>query len=133
MSDTTPVAKAPKGIRHPTWMRVMRLAVAAAALFMLFLTLNRFRGGGFPMKEAWILGVFSTLGISALVEAIWPEGNHLLLQFWCLMAFAASGLMSWAAGGGKWLGLMGAALMVLGLMLAVWSSSRGLRRARVKE
>ncbi len=125
MSETTPAVKAPKGIRHPAWMRVMRLLIAAAALFMLFLTLNRFRGGGFPMKEAWILGVFGALGLSALVEAIWPEGEHLLLQFWCLMAFAASGLISWAAGGDKWLAVVSAALMLSGLLLSVWSSSRG--------
>ena len=125
MTDVKTASPQPKGLRHPTWVRVMRLVLAAASMFLLFEALSRVHAGAFPMKEAWILGVFGALGFSALVEAIWPEGNHLLLQFWCLMAFAASGLVSWAAGGDKWLGIVGAALLLLGLLLAVWMSAKG--------
>lgn len=130
-TDAKPAAKSAGKIREtietPWWVRVMRFIIAAVSAYMLYHVALRLKSGHMSATDSWVVGLFGTLGLSALVEAIWPEGNHGLLQFWCLTALAASAIASWAAGGEKWIGLMGAIMMGLSFVLAVMSSvnSRG--------
>jgi hypothetical protein len=133
MSDTdaTPVAKPTGKIRAtmetPWWVRVMRFIIAAVSAYMLFNVAMRLKAGHMSSTESWVIGLFGTLGLSALVEAIWPEGNHGLLQFWCLTVLAASGIASWVAGGDKWIGMFGAAMLAVSFLLALMSSMKGRR------
>ena len=73
--------------------------------------------------DSWLVGMIGTLGLSALIEAIWPEGDHALLQFWCLTTLAASALVSWAAGGEKWIGILGAVLLAISFLIAAGVSA----------
>ena len=127
--NTTPAAKPGAKIKQTIssawWVRVMRLAIGALSIFLLYRMSQKLGGGRLSPTDSWIVGLLGTLGLSALVEAIWPEGNHGLLQFWCLTALAASALVSWAAGGAKWLGIFGAVLLALSFVLAVMSSAKG--------
>lgn len=127
--DGTPGAKPAGKIRAkletPWWVRVMRFVIAAISAYVLYQVAMRIRSGNMSATESWVIGLFGTLGLSALVEAIWPEGNHGLLQFWCLTALAASGIASWVAGGDKFIGILGAVMMGLSFVLAALSSMKG--------
>ena len=130
-ADTKPAAKPAGKIRQtiatPWWVRAMRFFIAAVSAYMLYHVALRLRSGHMSVTDSWVVGLFGTLGLSALVEAFWPDGNHGLLQYWCLTVLAASGIASWAAGGDKWIGLLGAIMMGLSFVLAVVMSanSRG--------
>ncbi len=65
------------------------------------------------------------LGLTALVEAIWPEGNMGLLQYWALTALAAAGLVAWAMGGAKWIGVLGLIALFAGFAIAALEASKG--------
>ena len=133
MTNTEPTVGAkPRGkikqtLASEPWVRAMRLIIAAVSLFLLYRIALKFREGHLTHTDAWLVGMVGTLGLSALVEAIWPEGNHGLLQFWCLTTLAASALVSWEAGGERWLGLAGAVLFGLSFALAVLYSAKGPR------
>ena len=103
-----------------TVIGVLAVGIAAQSAMLMW------RGHLSP-TEMWLVGMTGTLGLSALVEAAWPDGQHGLLQFWCLTALGASGLISWAAGGDKWLGILGAVMVGLAFALAVMSSVKGRR------
>lgn len=130
-ADTKPVSKPAGKIRQtietPWWVRAMRFFVAAVSAYMLYHVAMRFQSGHLSATDSWLVGLFGTLGLSALVEAIWPDGNHGLLQFWCLTALAASGLASWAAGGDKWIGGLATIMMAVSFLLAVLYSAKGRR------
>jgi hypothetical protein len=123
-SVAKPAGKIRQTIETPWWVRVMRFVIAAVSAYVLFQVAMRIRSGHMSATESWVIGLFGTLGLSALVEAIWPEGNHGLLQFWCLTALAASGIASWVAGGDKFIGILGAVMMGLSFVLAALSSMK---------
>lgn len=118
-----PAGKIKRTISSAPWVRVMRLAIAAVAAFALYHAAKRFMEGHLTPTDSWLVGMIGTLGLSALIEAIWPDGNHALLQFWCLTTLAASGLVSWAAGGEKWLGILGAVLLAISFLIAAGVSA----------
>lgn len=118
-----PVGKIKRTISSAPWVRVMRLVIAAVAAYLLYHAATRFMAGHMSPTDSWLIGMIGTLGLSALIEAIWPEGNHALLQFWCLTTLAASGLVSWAAGGEKWLGILGAVLLAISFLIAAGVSA----------
>jgi hypothetical protein len=126
-SGAKPAGKIRQTIETPVWIRVMRFVIAAVSAYMLYHVAMRFRDGHLSATDSWLIGLFGTLGLSALVEAIWPEGNHGLLQFWCLTALAASGLASWAAGGDTWIGGFATVMMAASFLLAAMSSAKGRR------
>lgn len=127
-SEAKPVAKPAGKIRTkletPWWVRLMRFVIAAIAAFLLFHAAKRFFAGDLKPADAWLIGMIGTLGMSAFVEAIWPDGNHGLLQYWCLTVLAASGLVSWAAGGDKWMGILGAIMLAVSFVIAALVSAR---------
>lgn len=124
MSETKPAGKLKTTISSAPWVRVMRIVIAAAAALLLFHAAKRFMAGALKPTDAWLVGMIGTLGLSAFVEAIWPDGNHGLLQFWCLTVLAASGLVSWASGGDKWMGILGGGMLALSFAIAVLASAR---------
>ena len=125
ISGTTPIVQS--RIAHPTWVRVMRFFIAAFAAFMLYHVAMRIKAGHMPPSESWLVGLCGAIGLSALVEAMWPEGNHGLLQFWLLTLLAASGVATWFAGGDQWIGIISAIILAISFVLAVLYSatSRG--------
>ena len=129
--ETKPVVKPAGKLRQtmetPWWVRLMRFAIAVVSAYMLYHVALRLKSGHMSATDSWIVGLFGTLGLSALVEAIWPDGNHGLLQFWCLTALAASGIATWVAGGDKLIGMFGAAMMAVSFLLALMSSMKGRR------
>ena len=127
MDETKPASKIKASLSSAWWVRVMRLAIAVVSAYLLYHVAIRLRSGHLTTTDSWLVGLFGTLGLSAIVEAIWPDGNHGLLQFWCLTALAASGLVTWAAGGERWLGISGAVLLAASFLLAVMSSVKGRR------
>ena len=134
-SNTTPAAKSDtksggkirKVIGAPWWVRAMRFFIAAVAAFMLYHVAMRLKAGHMPPSESWLVGLIGAIGLSALVEATWPKGNHGLLQFWLLTLLAASGIATWFAGGDQWIGIMSAITLAGSFVLAVIYSatSRG--------
>jgi hypothetical protein len=110
-------------VNSAIWVRVMRLVIAVAAAYLLYHAATRFIEGHLSPTDSWLIGMVGTLGLSALIEAIWPEGRHALLQFWCLTTLAASALVSWAAGGEKWLGTLGAVLLAISFLIAAGVSA----------
>ena len=124
MSETKPAGKVKTTISSAPWIRVMRIVIAAVAAFLLFHAAKRFMAGDLKPADAWLIGMIGTLGLSAFVEAIWPEGHHGLLQYWCLTVLAASGLVSWAAGGDKWMGILGAIMLAVSFVIAALVSAR---------
>ena len=56
--------------------------------------------------------------LPAIVEALWPSRIHLFMSSWSLNAMAASFLVSWAAGGERWLGWAGLAMLILSFLAA---------------
>lgn len=118
-----PPGKIKRTINSAPWVRVMRLVIALVAAALLYHAGTQFAAGHMTPTNAWLIGMIATLGLSALVEAVWPEGNHGLLQFWCLTTLAASALVSWAAGGAAWLGGFGAALLAVSFIIAAGYSA----------
>lgn len=126
-SGTAPPAKTGGKIKQTIssawWVRLMRFVIAAIAAYLLYHAAVRFREGHLNPTDTWLIGMIGTLGLSALIEAIWPEGNHGLLQFWSLTTVAASALVSWAAGGEKWLGIFGVVLLAISFLIAAGVSA----------
>jgi hypothetical protein len=118
-----PRGKIKQTISSAPWVRAMRLVIAIGAGILLYHAAKRFTAGHLAPTDSWLVGMIGTLGLSALIEAIWPEGNHALLQFWCLTTLAASGLVSWAAGGDQWLGIFGAVLLAISFLIAAGVSA----------
>lgn len=118
-----PGGKIKQTISSAPWVRVMRLVIAAGAGVLLYHAATRFMAGHMSPTDSWLVGMIGTLGLSALIEAIWPEGDHALLQFWCLTTLAASALVSWAAGGEKWIGILGAVLLAISFLIAAGVSA----------
>lgn len=124
---TSPEPKQPGRIRRTIlsepWVRLMRFVIAGIAAFLVYHALIRFQAGHLTPTDSWLIGMIATLGLSALVEAVWPNGNHGLLQFWTLTTIAASALVSWAAGGQTWLGIFGAGLLLISFLIAAGVSA----------
>ncbi len=110
-------------INSAPWVRAMRFVIAGVAAVLLYHAATQFVAGHMNPTHAWLIGMIGTLGLSALVEALWPNGNHSLLQFWCLTTLAASGLVSWAGGGEQWLGVFGAVLLAISFLIAAGFSA----------
>ena len=110
---------------------IRSLLIAAVALVLLYSAGRKIWGGHIPADRLWIVAAIGTLGLSALIEAIWPEGNHGLLQFWCLTVLAASAIVSWIFGAPKALGILGLVLFAVSFVIAVWFSAN--TRLRSKE
>ncbi len=122
-----PAGRIRQTISNQWWVRAMRFIIAAVSVYLLYHIALRFGEGRMNPTDSWLIAMVGTLGLSALVEAIWPDGNHGLLQFWCLTTLAAAALVSWVAGGAQWLGIAGAALFAISFALAVMSSAKGSR------
>ena len=118
-----PGGKIKQTISSAPWVRAMRFIIATVAAFLLYHAATRFAGGHLTPRDAWLVGLIGTLGLSALVEAIWPEGHHGLLQFWCLTTLAASALVSWAAGGDQVVGVIGAIMTAVSFLIAAGVSA----------
>lgn len=112
-----------KTIASAPWVRTMRFVVAAIAAFLVYHAAIRFQAGNLAPTDSWMIAMIATLGASALVEAVWPEGDHGLLQFWTLTTISASALVSWAAGGQNWLGVIGAGLLAISFLIAAGVSA----------
>ena len=130
MTDTNttpaakPVGKIKEKISSPMWVRVMRIVIAAIAGILLYHAIAQFMAGKLAPTDAWLAGMIGTLGLTALVEAIWPNGNHGLLQYWGLTALASSALVAWAMGGAKWIGILGLLTLVTGFAIAVLEAAK---------
>ena len=122
-TEVKPKGKFSRTISSAPWVRAMRFVISAIAAFLLYHAATRFMAGHLSPRDAWLVGMIGTLGLSALIEAIWPEGDHALLQFWCLTTFAASGLVSWAAGGDMVIGIIGAVALAIGFLIAAGMSA----------
>ncbi len=112
-------------ISAPWWVRVMRLVIAAVAAFLLYHAYLRFHEGRLPPTDAWLAGMIGTLGLTALVEAIFPNGRHGLLQFWGMTTLAATALVAWALGGANWIGILGLVSLLASFALAVAEAAKG--------
>lgn len=123
--ETKQAGRIKQRLEAPAWVRAMRFVVGAVALALMASVANRLYFGTLAPTHGWLIAVFGTLALSALVEAIWPNGNHGLLQFWNLTVLAAATLMSWAIGGAPWLGIFGAVLFALSFIIAAMESARG--------
>lgn len=123
MSEATHDGRLRRTLASAPWVRAMRFVIAAVAAALLYHAATKFAAGYLAPTQAWLVGMIGTLGLSALVEAIWPNGNHGLLQFWCLTTLAASALVSWAAGGPVWLGTFGAVLLAISFLIAAGFSA----------
>ena len=123
ISSTTPIVQS--RIAHPTWVRVMRFVMAAVAAYALYLAVHQFMAGRLAPTDAWLAGMIGTLGLTALVEAIWPDGNHGLLQYWSLTTLASAALVAWAMGGARWIGILGLVTLAAGFAIAALEASRG--------
>ena len=121
--EKTSAGKVRQTISSAPWVRAMRFVIAGVAAFALYHAATRFMAGHLSPTDSWLVAMVGTLGLSALVEAIWPEGDHSLLQYWCLTTLAASALVSWAAGGEQWLGLVGALLVAISFFIAAGFSA----------
>ena len=128
-TNTKPAAKQAGKIKQtissPMWVRVMRIVIAAIAGVALYHAAMQLLAGKLSPTDAWFAGTLGTLGLTALVEAIWPNGNHGLLQFWAMTALAASAMVAWAMGGATWVGLLGLMMTIFGFGLAVFEASKG--------
>lgn len=123
MPANKPGGKIKQTISSAPWVRAMRFIIAAVAAYLLYHAATRFMAGQLTPRDAWLVGMIGTLGLSALVEAIWPEGNHGLLQYWCLTTLAASALVTWAAGGGRMVGIIGAVMAAVSFLIAAGVSA----------
>jgi len=120
-----PVGTVRRTIASAPWIRAMRFIIAAVAAYLLYHAAMRFRAGNLSPTDTWLAGMIGTLGLTALVEAIWPEGNHGLLQYWGLTTLAASALVAWAMGGQTWIGILGLITLVAGFAIAAIDAARG--------
>ena len=120
-----PAGKVRQTISSAPWVRAMRFIIAAVAAYLLYHAAMRFRSGNLSPTDAWLAGMIGTLGLTALVEAIWPEGNHGLLQYWALTTLASAALVAWAMGGQTWIGLLGLVTLIAGFALAAMEAAKG--------
>jgi hypothetical protein len=125
MEETKPHSKFKQTISSAPWVRAMRLIIAVVAAYLMYHAVTRFMAGQLPPTDAWLAGMIGTLGLTALVEAIWPEGNHGLMQYWALTALAAAALVAWAMGGAKWIGILGLIALFAGFAIAALEASKG--------
>ncbi len=125
MEETKQPSKIKQTISSAPWVRAMRLIIAAVAAFLMYHAITRFLAGQLSPADAWFAGMIGILGLTALVEAIWPEGNMGLLQYWALTALAAAGLVAWAMGGAKWIGVLGLIALIAGFAIAALEASKG--------
>jgi hypothetical protein len=109
-------------------LRLLRLAMGAIALFVLFKAWQLLMAGQLPVSTAFIAGTFGVLGLSALVEAIWPDGDLGLIHFWMLTAVGATGVAAWAGGGKPWMGALGIFGLILSFAFAVKDAADGSKR-----
>lgn len=101
-------------------VRWLNIAIAALSI-VLIASLSRrfFSWTGYDLTRAWLLGMIAAMGLTAIVEAIWPSRIHLFISSWSLNTMAASFLVSWAAGGERWLGWAGLAMLLVSFLAAV--------------
>lgn len=125
MDETKQPSKIKQTISSAPWVRAMRFIIAAVAAYLMYHAVTRFMAGTLSPTDAWLAGMIGTLGLTALVEAIWPEGNMGLLQFWALTALAAAALVAWAMGGAKWIGILGLVALIAGFAIAALEASKG--------
>ncbi|HRD74995.1 MAG TPA: hypothetical protein PK264_03510 [Hyphomicrobiaceae bacterium] len=112
-------------LRTPRNMRWLNFLVAAiAAVLIATMWRQFFSHSGFDMKNAWVLGMLTAVGLSSLVEAIFPDRIHLFISSWLINASGAAFLVSYAAGGERWLGLVGLGLMLLSFLIALAMTAR---------
>lgn len=124
-SDQKPRGKVRQTISSAPWVRAMRIIIAAVAAVLLYHAAHRFMAGKLSPTDAWLAGMIGTLGLTALVEAIWPEGNHGLLQYWGLTTLASAALVAWAMGGATWIGILGLITLIGGFVVAALESAKG--------
>lgn len=122
---TKPPGKIKQTISSEPWVRVMRIIIAVVAAVLLYHAAKRFMAGKLSPTDAWLAGMIGTLGLTAAVEAIWPDGNHGLLQYWGLTTLASAALVAWAMGGAMWIGIVGLVTLVAGFVVAVMESAKG--------
>ena len=125
MDETKQPSKIKQTISSAPWVRAMRFIIAAVAAYLMYHAVTRFMAGQLSPTDAWFAGMIGTLGLTALVEAIWPEGNMGLLQFWALTALASAALVAWAMGGERWIGILGLIALVAGFVIAAMEASKG--------
>ena len=125
-TNTTPAksgGKIKQAISSEPWVRAMRFVIALVAAVLLYHAAKRFMAGDLKPTDAWLTGMIGALGLTAFVEAMWPEGDHRLLQFWGLTTLAASALVAWAMGGEKWIGILGAVTLAISFFIAAGYSA----------
>lgn len=106
-------------VRTPRRMRWLNIVIAVLAVVLLASLSRRFFSWtGYDLTKAWLLGMIAAMGLTAIVEAIWPSRIHLFISSWSLNTMAASFLVSWAAGGERWLGWAGLAMLVVSFLAA---------------
>ncbi len=125
MAETKPPSKIKQTISSAPWVRAMRFIIAAVAAYLMYHAVSRFLAGQLSPTDAWFAGMIGILGLTALVEAIWPEGNMGLLQFWALTALASAALVAWAMGGARWIGILGLIALIAGFAIAALEASKG--------
>ena len=125
MEETKQPSKIKQTISSAPWVRAMRFIIAAVAAYLMYHAVARFLAGQLPATDTWFAGMIGILGLTALVEAIWPEGNMGLLQYWALTALAAAALVAWAMGGAKWIGILGLVALIAGFAIAALEASKG--------
>lgn len=125
MDEAKQPSKIKQTISSAPWVRAMRFIIAAVAAYLMYHAATRFMAGQLSPTDAWFAGMIGILGLTALVEAIWPEGNMGLLQFWALTALASAALVAWAMGGAKWIGILGLIALIAGFAIAALEASKG--------
>ncbi len=125
MDETKQPSKIKQTISSAPWVRAMRFIIAAVAAYLMYHAVTRFLAGQLSPTDAWFAGMIGILGLTALVEAIWPEGNMGLLQFWALTALASAALVAWAMGGARWIGILGLIALIAGFAIAALEASKG--------
>ena len=125
MDETKQPSKIKQTISSAPLVRAMRLIIAAVAAYLMYHAVTRFLAGQLSPTDAWLAGMIGILGLTALVEAIWPEGNMGLLQFWALTALASAALVAWAMGGARWIGILGLVALVAGFAIAAMEAAKG--------
>ena len=121
------MAEAPQGtgsvvrprVRTPQRMRWLNIVIAVLSVILIASLSRRFFSWtGYDLTKAWLIGMIAAMGLTAIVEALWPSRIHLFMSSWSLNAMAASFLVSWAAGGERWLGWAGLAMLILSFLAA---------------
>jgi len=123
-NEPTPSTSGPR-LRTPRNMRWLNFVVAAIAFLLIFTMWRQFFSfQGFDLKKAWVLGMLTAVGLTSIVEAVFPDRIHLFLSSWLVNASGAAFLVSYAAGGERWLGLVGLALLALSFLIALLMTMR---------